>query len=280
MENHIPGEIMRKVKQDLIHEVLAIPNRMTSGNEPIKLEPTFRGSEYYDSSMYLKFNNAIERMAQPRDVEQVEIDVESVCRNEWGSVYAVAAHYPSGLIDTDMLTRMRGTDKMSKGRGYGWSSYQTKFRFHPLFVSAYIASIYGFQKVSDLQIAKELMVGFTALGKSVFYGNYCLSICAGGIEIIRCIEISKGEGMTVEGNVYPRPTEAIDFIPYEEIDSASIKNLYSHVLHRYVEDEDYNVDDVINDDLAKEIFELSLSRLKKKVGDKGMDLLTKMDERG
>lgn len=264
--------------QDLIHEVLALPNRMQLDNTPIQLEPTFRGNEYYDSSMYLKFNNAIKRMAEPREVEQTEIDVQSICRNEIGSVYAVAVHYPGGLVETDMLTKMRGTDKMSKDSGYGWSSYQTKFRFHPLFVSAYMGSIYGYKKVNDLQIAKELMTSLSILGKAMFYGNYCITICPGGFEIIRC-SIPDKENLVVDGVSYPRPTEAIEFIPYEDINSENIEHLYSFVLRRYVSGEEYDVEDVLNLDLCRNIIELTILRLRKKIGSKGVEYLELLDKK-
>ena len=60
--------------------------------DPIAVVPTFNGDEYIDRSAYLKFNNAIKRMSEPREVEHVEADVESVFRNETGYIYAVVYH--------------------------------------------------------------------------------------------------------------------------------------------------------------------------------------------
>ena len=39
--------------------------------DPIAVAPTFYGDEYFDRSAYLKFNNAIKRMSEPREVEHV-----------------------------------------------------------------------------------------------------------------------------------------------------------------------------------------------------------------
>ena len=72
-------------------------------NDPVAVMPTFYGDEYTDRSAYLKFNNAIKRMSEPREVEHVEVDVESVFRNDTGNIYAVVYHYENCTTDSDML---------------------------------------------------------------------------------------------------------------------------------------------------------------------------------
>ena len=76
-------------------------------DEPIAVVSTFYGEEYTDRSAYLKFNNAIMRMGEPRDVNHNETDVEFVTRNEAGSLYAVVYHYQDGSVDSDMLVKVK-----------------------------------------------------------------------------------------------------------------------------------------------------------------------------
>ena len=69
------------------HRIIDIQLPLPKGNDkdPIALTPTFYGEEYTDNTAYLKFNNAIKRMSEPREVDRTEVDVEFVTRNEDGT---------------------------------------------------------------------------------------------------------------------------------------------------------------------------------------------------
>ncbi len=241
-----------KSLQGMVHEILPIPNRATADNEsdPINIESTFKGSDYYDNSMYLKFNNAIQRMAEPREVEHTEVDVEHVVRNEMGSVFAVVIHYPDGSVDSDMLTKVRNG---------GWSFFRDKFRYHPSFVSAYTASIWGYKKLSELQIATEICdVQYAIKTSSALVGNFMMRILPGGVAIFRCVQ--------KDDNTL-RPCEAIDFVPYELMSRDELKDIYGTIVKKYASSKEPGFIELPGD-LVLPTLELSLERLKKRYGDK------------
>lgn len=212
--------------------------------DPVAVVPTFYGDEYIDRSAYLKFNNAIKRMSEPREVEHVEVDVESVFRNDTGNIYAVVYHYENCTTDSDMLV---------KSKNGVWAFYRNKIRFRPSFVSAYISSIYGYKKLSETQIAQELAQVPAIKSKMAILENYVLSVWPGGINISRCT-ITEGE-MT--------SAEMVDFVPYETFERDKIKDFYHELLSRYVSEADLNIDH-LPEDVIKETLNSSLERMKKK----------------
>lgn len=212
--------------------------------DPVAVVPTFYGDEYIDRSAYLKFNNAIKRMSEPREVEHVEIDVESVFRNDTGNIYAVVYHYENCTTDSDMLV---------KSKNGVWAFYRNKIRFRPSFVSAYISSIYGYKKLSETQIAQELAQFPAIKSKMAILENYVLSVWPGGINISRCT-ITEGE-MT--------SAEMVDFVPYETFERDKIKDFYHELLSRYVSEADLNIEH-LPEDVIKETLNSSLERMKKK----------------
>lgn len=221
---------------------LAFPK--DDNNDPVAVMPTFYGDEYTDRSAYLKFNNAIKRMSEPREVEHVEADVESVFRNNTGNIYAVVYHYENCTTDSDMLV---------KSKNGVWSFYRNKIRFQPSFVSAYISSIYGYKKLSETQIAQELAKVPAIKSKMAILENYVLSVWPGGINISRC-SVKEGE-MT--------SAEMIDFVPYETLDRDRIKDFYHELLSRYVSEADLNIEH-LPEDVIKDTLNRSLERMKKK----------------
>ncbi len=212
--------------------------------DPVAVVPTFYGDEYIDRSAYLKFNNAIKRMSEPREVEHVEVDVESVFRNDTGNIYAVVYHYENCTTDSDMLV---------KSKNGVWAFYRNKIRFRPSFVSAYISSIYGYKKLSETQIAQELAQVPAIKSKMAILENYVLSVWPGGINISRCT-ITEGE-MT--------SAEMVDFVPYETFERDKIKDFYHELLSRYVSEADLNIEH-LPEDVIKETLNSSLERMKKK----------------
>lgn len=214
--------------------------------DPIALAPTFYGEEYTDNTVYLKFNNAIKRMSEPREVEHTETEVEFVFRHETGSIYAVVYHYRGGSVDSDMLV---------KAKNGVWSFYRNKIRFQPSFVSTYIPSIYGYKKLSESQIAQELAKIPAFKSKMAILENYVLSVWPGGINIARCA-ITEGE-MT--------SAEMVDFVPYETFERDRIKEFYHELLQRYVSEDDLNIEH-LPEDVIKETLENSLERMEKKYG--------------
>ena len=212
--------------------------------DPVAVVPTFYGDEYIDRSAYLKFNNAIKRMSEPREVEHVEVDVESVFRNDTGNIYAVVYHYENCTTDSDMLV---------KSKNGVWAFYRNKIRFRPSFVSAYISSIYGYKKLSETQIAQELAQFPAIKSKMAILENYVLSVWPGGINISRCT-ITEGE-MT--------SAEMVDFVPYETFERDKIKDFYHELLSRYVSEADLNIEH-LPEDVIKETLNSSLERMKKK----------------
>lgn len=212
--------------------------------DPVAVVPTFYGDEYIDRSAYLKFNNAIKRMSEPREVEHVEVDVESVFRNDTGNIYAVVYHYENCTTDSDMLV---------KSKNGVWAFYRNKICFRPSFVSAYISSIYGYKKLSETQIAQELAQVPAIKSKMAILENYVLSVWPGGINISRCT-ITEGE-MT--------SAEMVDFVPYETFERDKIKDFYHELLSRYVSEADLNIEH-LPEDVIKETLNSSLERMKKK----------------
>lgn len=220
-------------------------NKMPDLGTPIQLAPTFCGDEYTDSRAYLKFNNAIERMSQPREVKTDEADVEYVCRNDAGSVYAVVIHHPDGTVDSDMLTKTKEN---------AWKFYRSKFCFHPLFVNALIASIYGYAKPSETQVAKELVDNFRRKSKIIFNNDYMYMFRPGGVELARCI--------TVDGQF--TPSEAIDFIPFECFDRDDIKGFYGELMQSFALGKNFDIEKIPADFVVK-VLKVAEARLKKKL---------------
>lgn len=212
--------------------------------DPITLAPTFYGEEYTDQMAYLKFNNAIERMSQPREVDHNEADVEFITRNDAGSLYAVVYHYQDGSVNSDMLV---------KAKNGGWSFYRASIRFHPNFVSTYIPSIWGYKKVSESQVAQELAQIPTYHSKMVAIESHALTIFPGGIVVSKCA--MRNEELS--------SVELIDFIRYESFDRDKIKDLYSEVLERSVNFGDCDVSGV-PECLIEETLGISIERMKNK----------------
>lgn len=228
------------------HRIIDIQLPLPKGNDkdPIALTPTFYGEEYTDNTAYLKFNNAIKRMSEPREVDRTEVDVEFVTRNDDGSVYAVVYHYNDGRVESDMLVKMK--------TGY-WMFTRAKMRFHPNFQNAYLHSICGYKCITELQIAQELALVPVNVSKMMISGNNSLTIHPGGINVTRC-NFKNGDLLAIE---------EIDFIAYENFERDEIKDFYHGVLKRYVFNEDVDIE-CFSEELIKEIVEESLARLKKK----------------
>lgn len=230
------------------HRIIDIQLPLPKGNgkDPIALTPTFYGEEYTDNTAYLKFNNAIKRMSEPREVDRTEVDVEFVTRNDDGSVYAVVYHYNDGRVESDMLVKMK--------TGY-WMFTRAKMRFHPNFQNVYLHSIWGYKRITELQIAQDLALVPVNVSKMMISGNNSLTIHPGGINVTRC-KFKNGDLLAIE---------EIDFIAYENFDRDEIKDFYHGVLKRYVFNEDVDTE-CFPEELIKEIVEESLERLKKKYG--------------
>lgn len=225
--------------------------RKDKGEDLIGLAPTFYGDEYTDSTAYLKFNNAIKRMAEPRKVERNETDVEFVTRNEEGCIYAVAYHYVDGRdVQTDMLT---------KTKNGCWRFYNFNTRYHPNFVSAYVSSIWGYKKPTEQEVAQALAAIPAFLSKMVFVEKFVLTVFPGGFVISRY----KSDDDDVIASI-----ESIDFVPYENVDRDDMKDFYlNDVLPFCVYGEELDAGH-ISEDLVMTVLGNSLDRLKKKYGDK------------
>lgn len=206
------------------------------GKDPITLVPTFYGEEYTDSSAYLKFNNAIKRMSEPREVERTEVDIEFVTRNEDGSVYAVVYHKKDGVPHPDMLVRKKNGE---------WSFYFYQCRFLPKFVNAYISSIYGYKRVSESQIAVELAQIPATSSDMDGFTDKALAVFPGGVMVIRYA--------TNSNEKKAKAIKAIDFIPYEAFNRDKLKVFYLNMLHQYVANEDLSIDE-FPDELVEEVF--------------------------
>lgn len=230
------------------HRIIDIQLPLPKGNDkdPITLAPTFYRGGNADDTAYLKFNNAVKRMSEPREVERTEVDVEFVIRNDAGSLYAVVYHYADGRTEADMLVKARN--------GY-WAFHRAKMRFHPNFLNAYIPSIWGYKRLTELQIAQELSMVPVNVSKMMISGNNSLTIHPGGINVTRC-NFKNGDLLAIE---------EIDFIAYEDFDRDEIKDFYHDVLNRYVLNKDVNIED-FPADLIKKIVEESLESLKRKYG--------------
>ena len=230
------------------HRIIDIQLPLPKGNDkdPITLAPTFYRGGNADDTAYLKFNNAVKRMSEPREVERTEVDVEFVIRNDAGSLYAVVYHYADGRTEADMLVKARN--------GY-WAFHRAKMRFHPNFLNAYIPSIWGYKRLTKLQIAQELSMVPVNVSKMMISGNNSLTIHPGGINVTRC-NFKNGDLLAIE---------EIDFIAYEDFDRDEIKDFYHDVLNRYVLNKDVNIED-FPEDLIKKIVEESLESLKRKYG--------------
>lgn len=228
------------------HRIIDIQLPLPKGNDkdPITLAPTFYRGGNADDTAYLKFNNAVKRMSEPREVERTEVDVEFVIRNDAGSLYAVVYHYADGRTEADMLVKARN--------GY-WAFHRAKMRFHPNFLNAYIPSIWGYKRLTELQIAQELSMVPVNVSKMMISGNNSLTIHPGGINVTRC-NFKNGDLLAIE---------EIDFIAYEDFDRDEIKDFYHDVLNRYVLNKDVNIED-FPEDLIKKIVEESLESLKRK----------------
>ena len=216
-------------------------------DEPIAVVSTFYGEEYTDRSAYLKFNNAIMRMGEPRDVDHTETDVEFVTRNEAGSLYAVVYHYQDGSVDSDMLVKVKNG---------GWMFHRFKLRIHPNFVSTYIPSIYGYKRLTESQIAQELAQFPVFPIKMTAMENYVFALFPGGIMIAKCAINNENEATSIE---------AIDFVPYESFARDEIKNIYQQLLHRYISAGNLNIDN-FPEDLIRKTVENSFKRIKRKYG--------------
>lgn len=230
------------------HRIIDIQLPLPKGNDkdPITLAPTFYRGGNADDTAYLKFNNAVKRMSEPREVERTEVDVEFVIRNDAGSLYAVVYHYADGRTEADMLVKARN--------GY-WAFHRAKMRFHHNFLNAYIPSIWGYKRLTELQIAQELSMVPVNVSKMMIFGNNSLTIHPGGINVTRC-NFKNGDLLAIE---------EIDFIAYEDFDRDEIKDFYHDVLNRYVLNKDVNIED-FPEDLIKKIVEESLESLKRKYG--------------
>ena len=230
------------------HRIIDIQLPLPKGNDkdPITLAPTFYRGGNADDTAYLKFNNAVKRMSEPREVERTEVDVEFVIRNDAGSLYAVVYHYADGRTEADMLVKARN--------GY-WAFHRAKMRFHPNFLNAYIPSIWGYKRLTELQIAQELAMVPVNVSKMMISGNNSLTIHPGGINVTRC-NFKNGDLLAIE---------EIDFIAYEDFDRDEIKDFYHDVLNRYVLNKDVTIED-FPEDLIKKIVEESLESLKRKYG--------------
>lgn len=229
-------------------ENLFLPRKGDKAKDSVTLAPTFYGEEYTDKAAYLKFNNAIERMLQPREVEHTEVDVEFVTRNEEGSLYAVVYHYPEGNTNSDMLI---------KRKNGGWTFYRYKIRFHPNFVNTYISSIYGYNRLTESQIAQEIVLATEYRSKMAIYNNYALAVFPGGIGIFKSA-VRDGEIISIE---------SIDFVGYESLERDKIKDIYQEMLSRFVAGKEIDIE-YLPGKLIEETLAKSLERLKKKYGDK------------
>jgi hypothetical protein len=230
------------------HRIIDMQLPLPKGDykDPIALAPTFYGEEYTDNTAYLKFNNAIKRMSEPREVDSTEADVEFVTRSDAGSVYAVVYHYNDERVESDMLVKARN--------GY-WAFHRAKMRFHPNFLNAYIPSIWGYKRLTELQIAQELAMVPVNVSKMMISGNNSLTIHPGGINVTRC-NFKNGDLLAIE---------EIDFIAYENFKRDEIKDFYHGVLKRYVFNQDVNIED-FSEELVKKTVDESFDRLEKKYG--------------
>lgn len=225
-----------------------LPIQKVNDTDLIVLTPTFFGRECVDDMAYLKFNNAIKRMSEPRDVDSTEADVEFITRNDAGSVYAVVYHYNDGRVESDMLVKAKN--------GY-WAFHRSKMRFHPNFPNVYLPSIWGYKHLTELQIAQELALAAVNVSKMMFFGNHALTIYPGGINVTRCV--FKGNELLT--------TESVNFIAYEKFERDTIKDFYHGVLSRYVHNKDVDIE-CFSEELVRKIVEESIERLKKKYGNK------------
>lgn len=246
--------------QELIHQFQLLPDKSEKDGlliphgvfeqdfSAINVEPTFAGSEYYDSSLYLKFNNAIERMSKQRVVASIEVDIEYIARNYSGTCFAVVIHFPDGDIGSDMLTKVKSG---------GWMLYQSKFRFHPNFISNYISSIWGYKKVNELQVAREICdFQYVVKTSTAIVENFALRIYPGGIAIIRCAK----DGDNI------RPKEAVDFVPYEMMGQDELKEIYGSIVQKFAANDGLGVIE-LPENIVMPTLETSLARLKEKYGE-------------
>lgn len=221
---------------------LTLPKK--EDRDPIAVVPTFYGDKYDERSAHLKFNNAIDRMSQPRVVDRTETDVEFVVRNEVGSLYAVVYHYSNDNVESDLLIKKKSGE---------WSFYRSQIRIHPNFASTYISSIWGYKRLSESQIAQELAQEPAYSSRMMLCDNYVMTALPGGIAIGKCV-IRDDEIAAVE---------LLDFVPYETFSREEIVHFYPEMLHQYVSMENLTLE-YFPVDLARKTLEERLERFKKK----------------
>ncbi len=181
----------------------------------------------------------LERMKQPREVTEREVDVAFSCNTPLGSAYIMVTHTPEDKekgIFGDVLLR----DKTG-----GWNLVYTQYRFMPTFVNPYIASIYGHcNKATEAQIAKDIAEAYVCCRDNVVsFGEYAMVFHPGGIEIVTVAQPENIQGGT------------ISFVPYEKYDRDEIKSVYGMVLRRYAEGAEFD-DSLVTGDLMSRTIDL------------------------
>lgn len=211
--------------------------------DPLKLDLSFWGENYGGNDARMRFNNAVERMSQSRMVKQVEVDIEEICHADSGTVYAAVYHYTTGKSMSDMII---------KKKNGGITFYRFSHRCHPFFINAYISSVYGYKKLSEFAIIKEIALHYNAECQRFFTGSHCLQVYSGGIELARAYEGATG--------LVPR--ESLYFVPYEKFDRDSIKNLYAVVLKMFVTNKGIDFTPYFSELLVEKILGKCLKRVK------------------
>lgn len=184
--------------------------------------------------------NQLERMKQPREVTEREVDVAFSCNTPLGSAYIMVMHTPED--------KEKGTfgDVLLRDKAGGWDLVYTQYRFAPAFVNPYIASIYGHcNKATEAQMAKDIAEAYVCCRDYVVsFGEYAMVFRPGGIETVPVAQQPE--------NIQ---SGTISFVPYEKYDRDEIEPVYDMVLRCYAEGAKFD-DSLVTWDLMSRTIDL------------------------
>lgn len=182
----------------------------------------------------MKFNNAMNKM-QYEVTANPGVIVQHIASNKLAALYAVASRLPNHQPITEAIYYKYKTKE--------WTATISRCSFTRDFVRKYLKSIYGMQKVSELDVVREIVFLQMSSGYNFNkYGDYFVSCFVGGLLLSK-----------VTSNDY---VHYLDFIAYEDIDSEKIKGFYGDVLNRYVRGIKVFLQECVSRDLLMELMGL------------------------
>lgn len=180
--------------------------RDTANGDALYLAPADSSLGFGEEAFY-KFNNIVDRWTRQAD-EIKDYRVEYVARTRQCTLYAYAFR--------PYCDRKRLICDALYHKGNQWYTVKDKREYTPRYVSAFIASIYGFASPSDSQIATALMAYKPRCFITRPYAPYVVVNFPGGVGLVR---------------LYPGDKLAhIDFKPYETLDPHRVGDFYAAFL--------------------------------------------------